>query len=567
MNLFKKISEKLKSYEDWVTEANYYLDEGMYDKAVECYLKALEKKNTNPIDWFNLAYALYQLGKYDSALEAINEALKISPSNIYFAYLKGLIHYKLGEILSAYKYLKKASEKIKNDELFEVLGDISIKYEKYEEALKYYLKSYKLSKTKNINALFKAGKIYLLFGDVDKAYETFNEVLKQNPNHECKKIVECMERVVDTINSYEDLNQGLMKIKNKDYISALKIFNKVLQIDKNSDISYYYKSVIAEIFEEYKRALEYIDKSISIFSRSLYYAKKGDILYKLGDEEGAIEAYNKAIKLNSQNPYAYFGLAILHYRKGELEKSSNFFDKVLETYLEELSEEDISTLNLYSLIGKAETTGISKYYYEAMKYVDNLINLENSSRWWYVKGYIYYKLGNYKDAYESFMNALRVNPKDIDTLKSIAIVLEKSGKIDEAIATYTKILKIVNSLQFTCEINNILEKLKNRKPTNLEIPSVLFDIPVMYYKPNITCFYASNLWKYMANNNPIGAYIYLSFIESYISLDEISQMINDIKSKLSLEMYRYCELLDDYKPNESVLMQIKELLQKLGCML
>lgn len=44
-------------------------------------------------------------------------------------------------------------------------------------------------------------------------------------------------------------------------------------------------------------------------------------------------------------------------------------------------------------------------------------------------------------------------------------------------------------------------------------------------------------------------------------------MVNDIKSKLSLEMYRYCELIDDYKSDESVLMQIKELLQKLGCML
>lgn len=83
-----------------------------------------------------------------------------------------------------------------------------------------------------------------------------------------------MENVVNAINSYEDLNNGLTMIKNKDYIGALKIFNKVLQIDENSDISYYYKSVIAEIFEEYKKALEYIDKSISIFNRSLYYAKK-----------------------------------------------------------------------------------------------------------------------------------------------------------------------------------------------------------------------------------------------------------------------------------------------------
>lgn len=55
--------------------------------------------------------------------------------------------------------------------------------------------------------------------------------------------------------------------------------------------------------------------------------QKGDILYKLGDEEGAIEAYNKAIKLNSQNPYAYFGLAILYYRKGELENPQTFLIK------------------------------------------------------------------------------------------------------------------------------------------------------------------------------------------------------------------------------------------------
>lgn len=87
-----------------------------------------------------------------------------------------------------------------------------------------------------------------------------------------------MENVVNAINSYEDLNNGLTMIKNKDYIGALKIFNKVLQIDENSDISYYYKSVIAEIFEEYKKALEYIDKSISIFNRSLYYAKRRYII-------------------------------------------------------------------------------------------------------------------------------------------------------------------------------------------------------------------------------------------------------------------------------------------------
>lgn len=154
------------------------------------------------------------------------------------------------------------------------MGDISVKYGRYEEALKYYLKSYKMANSKNLNALFKAGKIYLLFGDIDKAYDAFNEILQQNPSHECKKIVECMENVVNAINSYEDLNNGLTMIKNKDYIGALKIFNKVLQIDENSDISYYYKSVIAEIFEEYKKALEYIDKSISIFNRSLYYAKK-----------------------------------------------------------------------------------------------------------------------------------------------------------------------------------------------------------------------------------------------------------------------------------------------------
>jgi len=575
MEIFKKFLNKLipnrNSAYNWIIEAEKYLDEDNYEKAVECYLKALKTNNIRAVDWANLSYAYYHLEDYEKALEAIDRALSLSSENPEFLYLKGSILYKLKNFDDAYKCFIKASKKIKKSDLYEILGEFSLRYKKYKEALDYYLKAYQLNEN-NIKALFMAGKLYLLFSDLYNAYESFKKVLEKEPNHNCRKIVECIDKIFEIINKniYEDVSAGVRLLERKDYINALKFFNKVISVDDTNDFAYYYKSVIAEIFEEYQKALECINKAMSILDRSIYYTKKGDILSKIGDSE-AVDMYNKSIEINP-NPYALFGLAIFYYKNENFEEASNFFDRVLELYVDDFPRNDVDIFTVYSLIGKAETTGILKYYEGALSYINNLLEMDReNSEWWKIKGYIYYKLKNYKEAHECFINALRLDSNDINVIKSLIIVYEKSDKFDEALSMAMKLKKLLHNN----EAEEILKKLMNREPTNLEIPSPLLSVPAIYYKPNHIQYHLANLYRYV-NINPIGAFIYISFIEGSNIIAEITdeekskaidKLIKELKKKLPIEMYKYCESPNNYKPSKEIIEICKRELEKFGCVL
>ncbi|ACV25200.1 tetratricopeptide repeat protein [Methanocaldococcus fervens] len=572
MDLIKKLLNKLisgdSSYYNLISEAERYLNEKDHEKAIECYLQAFKENKGRDVDWANLSYAYYQLGDYKNALEAINKALSFSPENPEFLYLKGPILYKLENFDEAYKCLIKASEKIKKGDLYEILGEISLKYKKYKKALDCYLKAYRLNKN-NTNALFVAGKIYLLFGNLDRAYELFKKLLKEEPEHSCKEIVEFMDKIVESIekNVYGDIYNGIKLLESKDYVNALKFFNKVIQIDEDNDIAHYYKSVVSEIFEDYQKALESIYKVTSIFERSIHYSKIGDILTKIGHSK-AVEMYNKSIEIYP-NPYAYFGLAIYYYRNGNIKKASNFFDKVLEIYVDDFLKNEMDIFIIYSLIGKAETTGIEKYYEGALQHVNKLLEKDiRNSELWKIKGYLLYKLKNYKEANECFTNALRLNPNDIDIMKYSIIVYEKAGKYDDVISATTKLKNVLKN----DEADEIFKKLMNNEIKDLEIPSPLQNPPVMYYKIDHVQYYLANLYKYV-NVNPIGAFIYLHFIENsdileYINDEEklktINELLKELKRKLPAEMYKYCESPENYKPNKELVELCKKELMKFG---
>ncbi|CAB3288267.1 Tetratricopeptide TPR_2 repeat protein [Methanocaldococcus lauensis] len=569
--VFKKFLSKLISKDNldkWILKAEKYLDESNYQKAVECYLKAISENYMRAIDWANLAYAYFNLEEYEKALDAINKAISLSPKNLEFIYLKGMILYKLKDYDGAYKCFIEASRKIKNSDLYELLGELSLKLKKYEDALNYYLKSYKLNE-KKIDALYNAGKLYLLFGDIDNAYESFKKILEKEPNHECKRIVKFIDELFEIIdkNIYEDLIKAVNLIEIGNYINALKFLNKIISIDESNDFAYYYKSVISEIFEEYHKALEYIKKSISLFERSIFYAKYGDILNKINSSE-SVNAYNKSIEIYP-NPYAYFGLSIYYYKKGDFEKSAEYFDKLLEITTYDVSG-DCDKLILYSLIGKAETSNNLKYYEEALSYLDNLINKNlDDIELWKIRGYIYFKLKNYKIAYDSFMNVLKINPNDIDAIKSIIVVYEKAGKYDEAISMAMKLKKLLDNKE---EVDKIIKKLMNKEPTNLDIFSPLLNVPVIYCKIDKVQYHFATLHKYI-NINPILAYIYLFLIENLNIIEEIydedkSKSINNLieylKEKLPVEMYKYCESPENYKPNDEIINTCKRELAKFG---
>jgi len=563
MGLLNKLKEKFKSFDYWVEKGDYYLDKEDYENAFECYYKALEKKN-DPIIWNNLAYCLLHLGRYREALEAINEALDSDPNNHFYLYLKGWIYYKMGDLGNAYKYLKPSSDKIKNDNAYYLLGKIALEYEDYNKAIEYFNKAYQTN-PKNVDTLVEIGKIYLLYGDLDSAVEYFCEYIKKNPNGKYKIILDAIEKSKNEIQVYNSIEEGLNLLKMKKYVEALKYFNKITKLIQNDEYSHYYKAVIFENFEEYGKALKEIEKALENSKNCLFYSKKGDILKYLKQYDEAITQYHNALKYNNECPYVYLGLGQLYFERGEYEKASECFDSLLECYMSNLAVEDRDLFNIYGLIGKGETSNTKRFFEESLNYINRYLskNMDNVY-WWYLKGYVLYKLKDYRRALEAFYNASKVDNKNIEILNAICVIYEKLGRVEDAINLYKQILSIESNME---HIKIYIENLLSNKPSGNEIPSILRKKISIYYKIPLSIYCVNNILKSINNKNPIGSYYHLGMLSEVLSItidEEVEGKISEVADLLCYEMYRFANLLENYKPEKNTLSSIDDLISMLS---
>jgi len=123
----------------------------------------------------------------------------------------------------------------------------------------------------------------------------------------------------------------------------------------------------------------------------------GNIQKSLENNNDAIIAFENVILLNSLFLAAYYNLALLLYKKNEIEKSINILNK---------------QLNINS-------------------------NFKNSNN---LLGLCYQKLNKHEFAIKSFDKELQLNPSSISSLNNKAISLKNLGKFDEAIDFFNRAL-------------------------------------------------------------------------------------------------------------------------------
>lgn len=93
--------------------SRFYL-KGNFKRAIECFLKVLEKEPDNSKALFYLSIAYMDLNKYDEAIEIIDHLIKIEPNNALAYKNRALIKYsqnKEKEAMSDYKLFVKLSQK------------------------------------------------------------------------------------------------------------------------------------------------------------------------------------------------------------------------------------------------------------------------------------------------------------------------------------------------------------------------------------------------------------------------------------------------------------------------
>ncbi|MEB3342486.1 tetratricopeptide repeat protein [Okeania sp.] len=99
--------------------------------------------------------------------------------------------------------------------------------------------------------------------------------------------------------------RGLTKYEAQDYQSALREFDRAIEINPAHIDAYICRGNVKDKLEDYQGAIVDYNQAIQIDStNSKAYHSRGNTLRKIGDNWGAITDYNKAIRLNSNYKFS-----------------------------------------------------------------------------------------------------------------------------------------------------------------------------------------------------------------------------------------------------------------------
>jgi len=167
----------VKDHPDYI-EAKYllgyfYEEKGMRKEAIKIWKEVLDK-NPSHVETLNALGYLYaeEGSNLDEAENMVKKALKQDPENSAYLDSLGWVYFKKNDYKNAKRYLEKAIAGAKDPVIYEHLGDVCIKLNNVEEAVKYYNEGLKLD-PKNKDLKEKVDK----YGKQDK---TSGEKSKSN---------------------------------------------------------------------------------------------------------------------------------------------------------------------------------------------------------------------------------------------------------------------------------------------------------------------------------------------------------------------------------------------------
>ena len=91
-----------------------------------------------------------------------------------------------------------------------------------------------------------------------------------------------------------------------EYLGALRVYEKAIQIDANHAGAWNNKGIALDELAKYNEAVECYDKAIQIDPNyAIAWSNKGSALYSLRKRNEAVEAFDKAIEINPNNAQAW----------------------------------------------------------------------------------------------------------------------------------------------------------------------------------------------------------------------------------------------------------------------
>jgi tetratricopeptide (TPR) repeat protein len=245
----------------------------------------------------------------------------------------------------------------------------------------------------------------------------------------------------DNVGVAEPLFQeGLGHLKSKEYLEAVKCFDKAIEIEKDP-IYLCNKGLALCRLEKNKEAIECYGKAIEI-NPNLADAWKdvGLVLKDSGRYHEAVKCCGKAIEINPNLADAWLAKGLVLKDLGGHEEAVKCFDKAKECYDMNLKKGSKGVIDWY---GKGHALTQLRKYDEAVKCFDKVKEINpNLADAWLAKGLVLTQLEKDAEAIEQFNKAIELNPESVDAWNQKGKALYHLERYEEAIECHDTVLKI-----------------------------------------------------------------------------------------------------------------------------
>jgi tetratricopeptide (TPR) repeat protein len=244
-----------EAYQSFATAGDFYLHGiGERELAKKNYMQALALNSSNFGIWQNIISIEFYLQEYKNIIEHTEKALEIFPN-------QGLLYYFSGTAYLAKKKYKQAIEQ-------------------FEVGKPYISSNVEMSSAMN----GQLGDAYNSIGNNEKSDASFEEALKQNPEND------------HVLNNYS----YFLSLRQENLEKAEKMSTKLISLNANNPTYLDTHGWVLYVRKKYKEAKVYLEKAALADDSATVIEHYGDVLFQLGDVNGAIEQWKKARNLTDE---------------------------------------------------------------------------------------------------------------------------------------------------------------------------------------------------------------------------------------------------------------------------
>ena len=237
------------------SKANYYLLKadisfsGFHiNEAEEAFGKSIALDPKNIEAYLKLAELNLYTKKYEEAIKNANEALRIDKHRSKAYFIKGFVYKETKDTLRAISsFLTCVEQDNKN---YDAIIQLANLYAVHNDpiALQYYNNALKLQ-PHSVEALYDRGLFYQNTGQIEKAVNDYNELLKVDPNY-----------------AFAHFNLGYIAMKfEKDYAKAIPFFTRALTYEAHYVEAYYNRGVCYEKIGDIQKAKADYNEALTIY--------------------------------------------------------------------------------------------------------------------------------------------------------------------------------------------------------------------------------------------------------------------------------------------------------------